>query len=315
MDNYLGIDVGGMSIKAGIVTAGGKILFKTAEKVINGDAQKCLISAVDNTISFAKKENLKISSAGIGLPCVFDKKSGVVAYGNNLDFKGLNVKKIFRERYGLGITLANDAAAAALGEYRFGAAKGYANSVLITLGTGVGCGIILGGKIIESNSSAVGEFGQTVIVPDGRKCTCGKRGCFEAYCSMTALKNDVYREMQKNKKSLLWQRIKPNEFDGRAFFDCIDKDETAARIYARFIKYLSLGVLNVANFLRPDIILLGGAVSAQGDRLIVPIQRFLDENLFAKEYTKGIPVKAAQNGNDAGILGAAALAMLKLSER
>ena len=125
MDNYLGIDVGGMSIKAGIVTADGKILFKTAEKVINGDAQKCLISAVDNTISFAKKENLKISSAGIGLPCVFDKKSGVVAYGNNLDFKGLNVKEIFRERYGLGITLANDAAAAALAMQDELYARGY----------------------------------------------------------------------------------------------------------------------------------------------------------------------------------------------
>lgn len=309
MKHYLGIDVGGTSIKAGIITENGEIAYKLSERVKDGDASGCLISVTDKILSYANENNMRTEAVGIGLPCVFDKNSGVVTYGNNLDFKGINLKELFCNKYKLEISLANDAAAAALGEYRFGAAKGYANSVLITLGTGVGCGIILGGKIIESNSSAVGEFGQTVIVPNGRKCTCGKRGCFEAYCSMTALKKDVYREMHKNKKSLLWQKIKPNEFDGRAFFDCIDKDETAARIYARFIKYLSLCVLNVANFLRPDIILLGGAVSAQGGRLIVPIQRFLDENLFAKEYTKGIPVKAAQNGNDAGILGAAAFAM------
>ena len=307
MKHYLGIDVGGTSIKAGIITESGEIVYKLSERVKDGDAIGCLISVTDKTLSYAAENDLRTEAAGIGLPCVFDKKSGVVTYGNNLDFKGINLKELFRNKYRLEISLANDAAAAALGEYMFGAAQGYANSVLITIGTGVGCGIILGGKIIESNSSAVGEFGQTVIVPNGRKCTCGKKGCFEAYCSMTALKKDVYREMQKNKRSLLWEKIKPNDFDGKAFFDCVEIDKTANKVYGRFIGYLSIGVLNVANFLRPDIILIGGAVSAQGDKLIKPLQKYLDDNLFAREYTANIPIAAAKNRNDAGILGAAAL--------
>lgn len=308
MNGYLGIDVGGMSIKCGIVTDDGKILLKNSKKIKNGNAIDCLLSVTDEIVSASKRDNITVISCGIGLPCVFDKDSGVVTYGNNLNFNGANLKNIFQERYGLNLSIANDAAAAAYGEYKFGAGVGYENSVLITIGTGVGCGIILGGEPIKSNSSAVGELGHTVIVKNGRKCTCGKCGCLEAYASMTALYKDLKREMAKNQDSVLWKVIDLNNIDGKVFFEYVDTDETAKKVYERFIEYLGIGIVNVGNLLRPDIIVIGGAVSAQGEKLIKPLNDYLSKNLFSKEYTKPISVVAAKNGNDAGIFGAAALA-------
>ncbi len=303
---YLGIDVGGTSIKGGVVTEDGKVIFKSTSKV-SLDALTALDSVMERINEYCKENGITANKCGIGVPCIFDKETGVVSYGNNLDFKGVNLKSWFKNKYGKELFISNDAAAAALGEYRFGAGKGYDNVVLITIGTGVGCGIILDGKIIPSNSSAVGELSHTVVNVGGRKCTCGNRGCLEAYCSMTALYKDVKREMQKNKNSKMWQKLNLNDIDGREFFNLLGKDESADKVFKRFITYLQIGVLNVANLLRPDVIIIGGGVSAQGDVIINPLNKHLKENTFAKEYTASIPVVKATNGNDAGILGAAAL--------
>ena len=303
----LGIDVGGTSIKGGIVSDNGKIIFKSTSKIQNKRAMPSLECVINAISLYAKENTINLSGAGIGVPCVFDKTTGVVSYGNNLDFEGVNLKEHFKRKYNLKLEIANDAAAAALGEYKFGASKGYKNSVLITIGTGIGCGIILDGKIINSNSSAVGELSHTVIQMNGRKCSCGKRGCVEAYCSMTALYKDLRREMLLNKNSLLWNKIDVNNIDGKAFFELLGKDKTADRVFERFIKYLGSVVVNVANLLRPDVILIGGGVSAQGGVIIKPLNDFLSNNIFAKEYTEPISIMAAKNGNDAGILGAAAL--------
>ncbi|MBQ9756425.1 MAG: ROK family protein [Clostridia bacterium] len=306
---YVGIDVGGMSIKGGIVNSSGEIIFKSVCKIKDKQAMPALDFVMEEVVNFAKSNGVALEGAGIGVPCIFDKKTGVVSYGNNLDFKGINLKERFLNKYGLRLEIANDAAAAALGELKFGGAKGYQNAVLITIGTGVGCGIILGGKIISTNSSAVGELSHTILQVGGRKCACGKKGCVEAYCSMTALYKDVKREMLKNKNSLLWQTVKPNAIDGKAFFEWVGKDQTADRVFNRFIKYLGVTVVNVANLLRPDIILIGGGVSAQGEKIIKPLEEYLNQNVFAPEYTAKIPVRSALNGNDAGILGSASLAI------
>lgn len=303
----IGIDVGGTSIKGGIVSLDGKIIHKAVCKLAQKNALTALDSVVSALVLYAQDNNLEINGAGIGVPCIFNKNTGVVSYGNNLDFCGVNLKEYFLSKYGLRLEIANDAAVAALGEYRFGGAKGYENSVLITIGTGVGCGIILGGKIINSNSSAVGELSHTIIETNGRKCTCGKRGCVEAYCSMTALYKDLRREMFLNKNSLLWNKLNPNDIDGKVFFELLGKDQTADRVFNKFIKYLGVAITNIANLIRPDIILIGGGVSAQGDKIINPLNEYLEESIFAKEYTEKIPVKASKNGNDAGILGASVL--------
>ncbi len=303
---YLGIDVGGMSVKGGVVSDSGQIIFKATEKV-NKNALEAIDSVVKSLLRFCNENLINVKSAGIGVPCVFDRNTGVVSYGNNLDFGGVNLYLHFNQKYDLELKIANDAASAALGESKFGAAKGHKNTVLITVGTGIGCGIILNGKIIDSNSSAVGELSHTVINVGGRKCTCGKRGCVEAYCSMTALYKDMIRRMRYNKSSLLWKRIDFNDIDGRVLFNLYGQDKTATETIDSFISYLGVAVLNVANLLRPDVILLGGGVSERGDLIVKPLNEYLKENLFAKEYTQTIAVMAAKNGNDAGILGAAAL--------
>jgi len=308
MERYFGIDVGGTSIKGGIVSKDGKIIFKSA-CAVKGDALTALDKVVNKLDGYAKENDITVHKCGIGVPCVFDKDTGKVSYGNNLDFKGANLKEWFKVKFNKELFIANDAAAAALGEFSFGAGKGYNNLVLITIGTGVGCGIILDGKIIPSNSSAVGELSHTVISVGGRKCSCGRRGCLETYCSMTALYKDVARVMARNKKSTLWERLDISNIDGRAFFELLGKDESADRIFQNFIAYLAVGVVNVANLLRPDAILIGGGVSAQGEKITNPLNEYLKNQLFAKEYTKAIPVLPAKNGNDAGILGAASLAI------
>ena len=308
MSFYWGIDVGGMSIKGGVASSDGRIVYKTVSKV-NSDALSALDTVASDLDNYCKNSNIKVDKCGIGVPCIFDKQTGTVSYGNNLDFKGTNLKEKFFNLYKKELFIANDAAAAALGESKFGAGIGYKNSVLITVGTGVGCGLITDGKIINSNSSAVGELSHTVVNVGGRKCTCGNRGCLEAYCSMTALYKDLKREMLKDRNSALWSVLDVENIDGKKFFNLLGKDKTADKVFKRFISYLGVGVLNVANLLRPDVIIIGGGVSAQGDVIIKPLNDYLSTNLFAKEYTSKIPVVAAKNGNDAGILGAAALAI------
>ena len=306
MNYYLGIDVGGMSIKCGVVSELGDIAFSDREKV-RASATDTLFTLIDRVLKKCKAQNISIKACGIGVPCIFDKKTGTVSYGNNLDFKGVNLKELFLIRYNLNLELENDAMCAALGESAFGASKNYDNSVLITIGTGIGCGIILNKKPIPSNCSAVGELSHTTIQYNGRKCSCGRKGCFEAYASMTALYKDIKREMFRHKQSLLWQKLDVNNIDGKAFFELVKEDLLAKKIFERYLKFLSIGIINVANLLRPDIIVLGGAVSNQGDTLTEPLNKLLKENLFAKEHTEGIEIVCAKNTNDAGILGAATL--------
>ncbi len=303
----LGIDVGGTSIKGGIVNSQGEIVFKSVSKIKDKSAKLSLDEVMKNLIAHASEKGYALKGAGIGVPCVFDKKTGVVSYGNNLDFGGINLKEHFLTEYGLELEIANDATVAVLGELKYGGAKGYDNAVLITIGTGVGCGIVLDGKPISSNSSAVGELSHTTIEVDGRRCACGSKGCVEAYCSMTALYKDLKREMLRNKKSLLWEKINLNDIDGRAFFNLLGKDQTADRVFNRFIKYLGITVVNVANLLRPDIILIGGGVSAQGEVITKPLNEYLKANLFAREYTTEIPVRSALLGNDTAIIGSASM--------
>jgi len=308
MNYYLGIDVGGTSIKCGVVSANNEIIFSDRETV-KGSAINALLILADKVLKKCNEQGIVVKSCGMGVPCIFDAEKGTVSYGNNLDFNGLNLKEIFRNRYNLNLKLANDAMCAALGESKFGASKNYANSVLITIGTGIGCGIILNKKPIPSNCSAVGELSHTIIKLNGRKCSCGRKGCFEAYASMTALYKDIKREMLRNKRSVLWQKLDVDSIDGKVFFELAKQDLLAKKIFERFIKYLSVGIVNVANLLRPDIIVLGGAVSKQGAVLTDPLNKLLEENLFAKEYTKKIEVVCAKNENVAGILGAYALCL------
>ncbi|MCD8201180.1 MAG: ROK family protein, partial [Clostridia bacterium] len=206
-------------------------------------------------------------------------------------------------------SVANDANVAALGEARFGAGCGCRNSLLVTLGTGVGGGIIIGGKLFEGGKTAGAEIGHMVIKSGGRPCTCGRRGCFETYASASALKADLAAAMKKTPKSRIWETDTPETCTAKTAFDYLGKDAVADEVVGSYIEYLSEGLSNLANIFRPEVIMLGGGVSAQGETLTRPLQKKVDEKLFGGTAFAPVRITTASLGNLAGSLGAAAIVM------
>jgi glucokinase len=213
-----------------------------------------------------------------------------------------------REREtGLPVKIANDANVAALGETKFGCGKAYNNTVMLTLGTGVGGGIIIDGKLFEGNRSAGAELGHSVIVAGGEQCTCGRKGCLEAYASATALIRDIKRAMLADKNSKMWEIGSLDNVTGKTAFDYKDCDQSAKTVVDSYIEKLGVGITNIANEFRPEAVILGGGVCAQGDNLIKPLQEFVNKEIFAGEKGPQVKILTATLGNSAGLLGAIAL--------
>ena len=207
------------------------------------------------------------------------------------------------------VTVTNDANAAALGEAAFGAGKEYSDSVFITLGTGVGGGIIMGGKLFAGGKNVGAEIGHMVIKHGGEKCTCGRKGCFEAYSSATALIRDTRRAMEEDKTSALWKCGGLDKVTGRTAFDFCESDETAKKVVDGYIYDLACGIINLANIFRPQAVILGGGIAEQGERLIVPLQERLDAKVFGGQGYAPVKIVKASLGNLAGALGSAKLVM------
>lgn len=312
MQYYIGIDLGGTFIKGGIVDNEGNIIIKDKtptevdkgeDKIVQNIAYLC-----DKLIKGANipKDGLKV---GIGTPGIVDSEKGIVILAENLGWDHFPVAEKLTALTGMEVKLGNDANAAALGETKFGSGKAYENTVFVTLGTGVGGGVILGGKLFEGVGSAGTELGHTVIKFGGEKCSCGRRGCLEAYASATALIRETKRAMQKNPTSKLWEVGGLDKVTGKTAFDYYDIDKTAKKVVDTYIKMLGAGLTNFANEFRPNAILLGGGVCAQGDSLIKPLQKFVDKEIFAGPRGPQVKILKATLENDAGLLGAAAFVM------
>ena len=310
---YLGIDLGGTFIKGGIVDDQGVIILR--DKVPT-QSEKGGSGVVANIVALCKnlmnKANLSSSDlvgVGIGVPGMIDSEKGEVIYSNNLGWNNFSIASMVSECLSLPVKIANDANVAALGETKFGCGSAYSNSVMITLGTGVGSGIVIDGQLFEGNRSAGAEIGHTVIVADGEQCTCGRRGCLEAYASASALIRDTKRVMEKHPQSKLWEASSLDAVTGKTAFDYYDKDEYAKAVVDHYIEKLGTGIVNVANAMRPEIIILGGGVCSEGERLINPLQQILNQNVFAGDKGPAVKILTAKLENDAGLLGAAALLM------
>ena len=308
---YVGIDLGGTFIKGGIADREGNILVNDkipteSEKGSTGVAEN--IAKLANMLleqSGLAKEN--IVGMGIGVPGMIDSKRGEVVYSNNLNWEHFFIADEVEKLSGLPVKIANDANVAAIGETKFGCGKDYNNTILVTLGTGVGGGIVIDGKLFEGNRSAGAELGHSVIVAGGEQCTCGRKGCLEAYASATALIRDTKRAMQANKQSKMWEIGDIENVTGKTAFDYANCDDSAKAVVDNYIEKLGVGITNLANEFRPEAILLGGGVCAQGDNLIKPLQAFLDRELFAGEKGPQVKLLIANLGNSAGLLGAVAL--------
>ncbi len=315
MKYYIGIDVGGMSIKAGIVDGMGNIIAKeTAPTEAERSSQEVIKTMYDLCETVIHKANLTkadIASVGIGSPGTVNSQKGIISFSANLHFKNVNVLKEFRTHWDIPVFVGNDANCAALGETLFGSGKGKKNAILITLGTGVGTGFIIDGKIYEGRNGEGAEGGHICIRMGGEKCSCGERGCWEAYASATALIRQTKKAMEKYPDSLMHQVAKEHgKVSGRTAFTAhLEGDKPAISVVTKYVKYVATGLLVLVNIFRPDIIIVGGGISHEGDYFIKKIEKYVRKHAFGRNLNRVPPIIRASLGNDAGIVGAAALGL------
>ena len=312
---FIGVDIGGMTLKAGVVTEDGSILCKKVATTHPDKADVEIVKDIANLVLAIIEENGiskdEIGGVGIGSPgSVYDEK-GVIRYSCNINFKNTPIAKLVSDFTGIkNVKVSNDANCAALGETLFGAGKGAKNSVMLTLGTGVGTGIVVDGKLLTGNRSAGAEGGHITINFGGAVCGCGKKGHLEAYASATALMHQIEDAVKKHPESLLAKRVKEEGLSGKVVFDCKDEgDKVAESVVKKYLRYVGIGLVNYANIFYPEVLIVGGGISYQGDAIIKPLQRYVSRNVYGAEYSPKIKVAAATLRNDAGIVGAACLVM------
>ena len=308
---YIGIDLGGTFIKGGIVDDVGNILVQDKietrrENGASAVAQRIVMLA-KSLLESANMSESDVVGLGIGVPGMIDSKNGRVVYSNNLEWKDFAIVDEVSKGILIPVRIANDANVATLGEIKFGAGKGAMNAVMLTLGTGVGGGLVMNGELYEGNRSVGAELGHSVIAYGGEQCTCGRKGCLEAYASATALIRDTKRVMAQDRNSKMWEIGSLDAVDGKTAFDFMSVDDSAKRVVEQYIEMLGVGIANIASELRPEILILGGGVCAQGEALINPLQEFVDREMFGGELGPKVKIVTATLGNSAGILGAAAL--------
>ena len=308
----IGIDIGGTSIKGAAVDSNGRVYEKFTMPFIKGEPGEITIRKLAEIVKeyiYAQSLEKKIVGIGIGSPGTLDIKNGIVNYANNLGWNELHVADIMHETLPYPIRLTNDANAASLGEAKFGAGKAYETIIMLTLGTGVGGGIIINGKLFEGNEGKGGELGHTVIVADGEPCTCGRNGCLEAYASATALIRETKKAMKLNKRSLMW-KICPDVdmVGGKVSFEAAKNgDEAAIKVIDNYVKYLGEGILNFCNIFRPNVIVLSGGVANAGPFLFDKLNEYIKERNYGYKSTPEVKVVPAELGYDSGKIGAAAL--------
>ncbi len=317
----VGIDLGGTNIVAAVVEINNKHTeytiisraeCKTAIPRPESDVCDSMASIVKEAVKKAKIKLDDVEYIGIGVPGAVNPETGIVETCPNLLFQNWDVRTMMSERLNKFIKIENDANAAALGEFLAGSAKGCKNAVAITLGTGVGGGIIIDGKIYSGSNFAGAELGHMVIVKDGKECGCGRKGCWEAYASATALIN-MTKEAIKTEKpdfSYMLNLCEGNidNVNGKTAFDAqLAGDTTGKAVIEKYIGYLACGIVNVINIFQPDVLCIGGGVSRQGENLLAPVRAIVEKERITKHNDKQTKICAATLGNDAGIIGAACL--------
>ena len=313
MKYYLGIDVGGTSVKCGVVSADGVILakdsFPTPPRAEDIPAQAAALCRT--LLDGCGMAECDITAVGVGLPGTVDAKAGVVRYANNIHMRDLPFVRLFREQTDLPTYIGNDANAAALGEVCFGAARGLSSAVLVTLGTGVGTGIVIDGRLLEGEGGAGAEGGHICLVYNGEKCSCGRRGCYEAYASATALKRQTAAAAEAHPESLLAAEVAQNGVSGKTAFACARAgDAVAQRVTEQYLSYVAAGITDLVNLFRPQIVLIGGGISNEKASCCETVSDIVNRESYGSEiHTTPLPVRPAALRNDAGILGAAAIAI------
>lgn len=308
----IGVDVGGMSIKAGLVNYNGDILFKKSCFTDGKNVPKFLEdmkNLLKEVIEEGNKLNLEIGGIGFGVPGMVNNKLGTIAKMANISGRNIPLREYLAD-LNLPIYISNDANVAALAEQKFGAAKGYQDVILLTLGTGVGGGVICNGRLYEGNEGKGAELGHVCLILNGRQCGCGRKGCLETYASASALLRDTKEMMEEHKDSIMWEYVNNdiNNVSGLTSFECAKKgDKWANEVIDNYVMYLGEGMLDFCNIFRPEVFVIGGGISNQGKYLTDKLQKYLEDHNYGYESAPRSEVVVAKLKNDAGIIGAASL--------
>lgn len=308
---YIGIDLGGTNIAAGLVDSNGKILVKDSVPTNSTRPTDEIVADMANLAKkLIKSSGVSISdidSVGIGCPGTVDCKTGEIIYSNNIPMQHYCMADEFKKHLDLPIAIDNDANCAALGEYMVNGNE-VSVFVMITLGTGVGGGVIIDGKIFHGFNGAASEPGHMTLVSGGNKCTCGKEGCWETYASATALISQTKEALDSNPDSIMHDIVKKaGKVSGRTAFEAAKQgDEAVKQVVGNYVRYLADGLVSIENIFQPEIIAIGGGISKEGEYLMEPVREYVKNNGFNKFMPK-TNIVAAKLFNDAGIIGAAML--------
>ncbi len=318
MSKYtIGVDLGGTTITAGLVNEQYEIVYKVgcdtnlprpAEEVEKSIAELCLRICRDKKLDITKD----IQWVGIGTPGSVNTATGVVEFNANFGYRDWPLQADMEKLLGCKVYIENDANAAAYGEYINGGAKGAKYAVVITLGTGIGSGIIINGKIFSGFNYAGAELGHLVIVKDGRPCMCGRKGCWEKYASARARTEDTKEAMEAHPDNMMWKLVGGdiNKVNAKTAFDAMRAgDELATKVVNNFLEYVGCGITSVINIFQPELLCIGGGISREGEALLAPVRAYVDKEEYARDGDRRTKIVAAKLNNDAGVLGAASLGM------
>lgn len=315
MKYYLGIDIGGMSIKCGLAGADGNVVFQKA--IVTNPWQDYQITVKEmadlcaDVVKSAGATMADVVACGMGIPGTIDAERGVITYSNNINFHNVPIVEEFRKHLDIPTFIGNDANLATLGEMMFGSAKGSKDIIFVTLGTGVGTGIIVDGKMIIGKGGAGAEGGHITLKFGGEPCSCGRRGCWEAYASATALIRQTKRAIEKNPESLLKAVAEEQgSVSGKTAFEAASRGDGIARnVINMYVKYVAEGLISLINIFRPECIVIGGGISNTGDAFFEALQKRVDHYSYGGTTCPKVSVRRAALKNDAGILGGVALAL------
>lgn len=308
----LSVDIGGTSSKIAFITDKGDILWRYSIPTENNPNPDEMVHQISSVIKEAMKndQTLKPVALGVGCPGIISSSQGICGFSNNLGWRNVNVKALFQKELGLETFIDNDANVALLGEVGFGVGKCYKNLVLLTLGTGVGSGIYIDGKLYSGTGNEGAELGHTLLYKDGLPCSCGRNGCLEAYVSVKALKQQTAKAMEEHPDSLIW-KICPsiNKVKGETVFRAVEQgDKVAKDVLNQYISYLGEGCINIINAFRPEAIILSGGLSKEGEGLRKPLTDYLTKRKgIGEDYAHSPEILVSTLGADMGIFGGAAL--------
>jgi glucokinase len=311
MELTIGVDVGGTKIAAGAVDLGGRIVEKVRVSTPATSAQAVEAGIVE-AIRLLQKRH-QVTAVGVAAAGFVDEKRSTLRFAPNLPMAERPLRDLIGTQVDLPVVVENDANAAAWGEHRFGAGRGVSDVVLITVGTGLGGGIVLDGRLLRGAFGVAGEFGHVRLVPDGLPCGCGNRGCWEQYTSGSALIREARAlalgRPDRAARLLALSGGDPGAITGRMVTQAAEAgDRTARELLAEVGRWLGEGIADLANVLDPAVVVVGGGVSEAGDLLLEPARRAYRTMLSAREHRPHLRIHAAELGNDAGLIGAADLA-------